>query len=449
MAVATMTESSPAQVSDSTDAVSSPSAPLSSPTISGRLDVAVLDVDGPPGVAFIRSLGSRGVFVDAYSHLPHPAGRYSRHVRNFHSSPSPFEPDAYVEWLAGEMSSGRIGLVAPTSDYTAFAVAAAMDMAGIAPHPGIPTSDTAWQCLHKGEFGALMESVGFASIPYRLPTSLDRALAAGEELGYPVMLKPRSHVGVGLHRGSVVNDAAGMRASFEALELGAGSDIALERDPDLMWPMVQKFISTDRLDVVSVAGCLDADGNVMSAGLCRKMAQWPPEIGIGTLFESLESALFLDQALDAVRVALGTGVFEIEVCVDRSTGESFPIDLNPRAYGQITLEMERGNDLPALWYEVATGVKLLAEPPRGELPEVWQAGLTHYSGAVMNLALGPDRRRTARELAEVLRRPRVGSMLSRRDPLPALALVAHMLRHPGGLVRPYVAARRAGRAAEQ
>lgn len=403
-----------------------------------RPPVVVLDADGPPGVAFIRSLGARGVPVDAYSHLWEAAGRYSRHVRRFRRSPDPLAPDEYVDWLAQEMAEGRIGLVAPTSDYTVYATALAMERAGIVAPPGIADLDTAWRCLHKGVFGELMDSVGFPTAPFRLPTSLDEALAAGEELGYPVILKPRSHVGVGLHRGTVVHDAAAMRSAFGPLHIRPEASVALDRDGDLGWPMVQRLIPGDRLDVVSIAGCLDREGQLVSAGLSRKLAQWPPDVGIGTLFEAVDSASFTDRAIDAIRVAIGTGVFELEVCIDRVTGESFPIDLNPRAFGQVTMEIARGNDLPAAWYEVVAETQLGREPLRGVEPEVWQAGMTYYPGIVMGLVFGPDRRRVIRDFTAVTRRPRIGSMLRWSDPLPSMALIASSLRNPSSLVRPYL-----------
>ena len=45
-----------------------------------------------------------------------------------------------------------------------------------------------------------------------------------------------------------------------------------------------------------------------------------------------------------VRQVLGTGLFELEVLVERATGEYYAIDLNPRGFGQMTLDMAAGRD---------------------------------------------------------------------------------------------------------
>lgn len=407
----------------------------------GQQAVAVLDADGPPGIAFIRSLGARGIPVDAYGHRRFPAGRFSRHVRSYHRSPSPYETDRYVEWLAEEFSSGRIRLVAPTSDYVVFAVAEAMDLAEIAHSVGMPSSDVAWNSLHKGQFGEAMESVGFPTLPYRLPTSAVQALEAADELGYPVVLKPRSHVGVGLYRGSVAHDASQLAESFQRLDVGDECALGLARDPDLGWPLLQHYVDNPHIHKVSVAGCIGADGEVLAAGLSRTMAQSPPRVGIGTMFEALAPSPIVDRAVDAVRMALGPGLFEIEVCVDRETGDAWPIDLNPRAYGQISLEIARGNDLPALWYQLVTGVEQRDMDIASPVPEVWQAGVMYYASALGGLFSGPNRRAQWSEIVAHAKRPRVGSVFQWKDPIPAIVLSAHTLRNPRALIRPFLSRR--------
>ena len=404
----------------------------------GRVDVAILDPDGPPGVAFIRALGSRGVEVHAFSSVSRPAGRYSKHLGSLAESPSLLDTDRAVDWLAGLMSTGDIGLVAPTSDYAVFAAAAAMDQAGIDPPAAIPGIDATWACLHKGVFDERLRSIGVDTVPQRLPTSLDEAIAAADELGYPVILKPRTHVGVGLERGGVVHDRAELEAVFHEYPIEGADRAGLVRDPELGWPLMQSFRAGPSTDVISVAGCLGPDGELWAVGGCRKLSQWPPGAGIGTLFETCDVDAYLDLTVRVVAATLGEGIFELELLVDHDAGTCFPIDLNPRAYGQVALEVARGNDLPGLWYRLATGTELPALPARDPLPEVWQSGTTHLPGAVLGILAGPDRRRRASELRTLMRRPRVGSIYDARDRTPAAVLALTLLRHPGSFVRPFL-----------
>lgn len=404
----------------------------------GRTDVAVLDPDGPPGVSFIRALGSRGVDVHGFSSTARPAGRYSKHLASLTESPSLLDTDRAVDWLAGRLSDSTIGLVAPTSDYAVFAAAAAMDVAGIESPPGIPGIDAVWACLHKGVFDERLKAIGVDTVPQRLPTSLDDAIAAADELGYPVILKPRTHVGVGLERGGVVHDRAELEAVFREYPIDGADRSGLSRDPDLGWPLMQSFRAGPNTDVVSVAGCLGPDGRLWAVGGCRKLAQWPPGAGIGTLFETCDVEQHLDATVAVVGATLGSGIFELEWLVDHDAGTSFPIDLNPRAYGQVSLEVARGNDLPGLWYRLATGAELAALPAHDPAPEVWQSGTTYLPGAVLGIVAGPDRRRRLRELRSLMRRPRVGSIYDGDDRKPAAVLALTLLRHPGSFVRPFL-----------
>ena len=125
--------------------------------------------------------------------------------------------------------------------------------------------------------------------------------------------------------------------------------------------------------------------------------------------------------MEAVRKVLGSGPFELELLVDTTTSEYWAIDLNPRGFGQITLDIALGYDLPRLWYQSVTGAALDAAtapttPPRtiGTRPS------RRTSGLAVRLARGPHRRDIFRH--SLLRAGRRGSRRSWewRDPLPGL-----------------------------
>jgi hypothetical protein len=92
-----------------------------------RRTVTVFDIDLPPGVAFVRSLVRAGVPVAPYSVDKRAAGRYSRYAGTVGDCPSVRSTDEFIAWLADSLTDGTIDLVAPTSDYVAFAMATAME----------------------------------------------------------------------------------------------------------------------------------------------------------------------------------------------------------------------------------------------------------------------------------------------------------------------------------
>ncbi|MFK7918041.1 MAG: hypothetical protein AB8G14_08200 [Ilumatobacter sp.] len=403
-----------------------------------RSTVAVLDPEGPPGVAFIRSLGRRGVTMVAYSESKAVAGRWSRAVARHEHSPGVHDAERYLAWLTDMIGSGAITHVAPTSDYTVYATAIARQRAGVQVPAGGVSFEAAWACLHKPTFDRVAAKVGFAPVPAALPTSIDEAIVAAAALGYPLVIKPRTHIGVGIGRGAIVHDEHELRTHFARAEVDPAHGEALALDPDLAWPMLQRFIASAGLEVVSVSGCLSAGGAAMHVGHTSKLAQWPPGLGVGSLFESRRPEVHTELALKVVEQALGAGLFELELAIDRHTGEAWPIDLNPRAYGQVALEVARGNDLPGAWFELATGRHLEPFAVRDPLPELWVSAMAHHPGALIGLLRGPQRRAELRRLRTLLGRPRVGSVADRRDPIPGLVMGLQMLRHPGSLVRPFL-----------
>lgn len=416
---------------------------------SGQRPVAVFDAGWPPGIAFIRSLGRAGVPLIVYGNERSPTGRFSRYVTEFRVAPSVQCTDRFVDWLSDEMADGRIDLIAPTSDYIAFNVAAAQAKLSERVPPGTPEREHLFDCLFKDRFATAIAAAGFPTPTTFAPMTPDEAVTCATSLGYPVLLKPRSHVGVGITRGIVVHSSEELRKAFVPFEIGQGHDTAFAIDADLALPLVQRYFKPGTVDVVSVSGMLDDHGSVLAVSHSRKTHQWPPRLGIGTQFQSLPAQPFTQAAVDAVRKILGRGVFELEVLVDRSTGEYWAIDLNPRGFGQMALDIARGSDLPKLWYDSVVGATVSVAPPlhTGDHDAAtWRMGVHYYAGAVVraiagdgdNGAVGPATRQLSALPPAQGPRRRVGAVWDWRDPVPSLVWTMKLLRHPGGLVRPYL-----------
>lgn len=401
--------------------------------------VAVFDASLPPGLAFVRSLGARGIPVHVYGADSLASARLSRHATGFRSCPPPHHADEFVDWLVDELATDRFDLVALTSDYVAFAVTEAGDRSGRR-IVGAPDPTAVRTCLFKREFNAAMDRVGFPVPKTAAPSDTDGALAAADSFGYPVVLKPRSHAGIGLARGVVVHDPEALRREFAPLSAPSRLASAARHDPDLAYPLVQEYLhddaAPDAYDVVSISGVLDGDGNVLAVGHSRKMGRWPGRLGVGTVFERSAEEPFTEAALEAVQAVLGSGIFELEVVVHRPTGRHWAIDLNPRAFGQISLDIALGRDLPALWYESVTGRRLAMNArPVEPTPQFWHQGVPVWVGAAVALMDGADRRRTVRRLIAHQRTPHVGAAAQLADPLPGLAFGWGLLKHPRSLVR--------------
>lgn len=401
--------------------------------------VTIFDVDLPPGVAFVRSLGRAGVPVVVATSDRTAAGRLSRYAATARACPHVRRSDEFVGWLADELATGSIDLVAPTSDYVAFAVAAAIEKVGIeAAAVGHPEPDAVRTCLFKDRFYAAAPHSGLPAPPSATATTTAEAIAVARELQYPVVLKPRTHAGLGVRRGTVVRNAVDLAATFGPLPLSPGQSCVLVHDPDLALPVIQHYYELGTVTVISLSGYIGRDGSMQALTHCRKVSQSPRRLGVGTMFEPIGDQPFTEQAVGAVRDLLGTGIFELEVLVDVETGAHGAVDLNPRAFGQLTLDIALGRDLPVLWYNDVTGSDLPGAPPARRPPRFWHDAVGSYVGFGVRLARGPHRKYIAEHAWGRMVSPSVGAMHEWRDPLPGLRFGLAHFRHPRAFLRPFL-----------
>ena len=249
--------------------------PTGGPHISpeGCRQVAVLDSGFPPRIAFIRSLGRAGVPVVAFSDRRAAGGRFSFHASGVRQCPPPARFDDLTAWLSEEFERGSIDLVAPTSDNVSFAVGGALARPGRkSADAGHSSFDAVGTSLCKGRLPRRWRRSG-SRRRRRAAALARRGSAAADELGYPLMLKPRSHVGVATIRGAVVRSPDELARGFVPYALDSGNSAALRHFPELRCPILQRYYEPGSVDVISVCGCLDEDGSVVALACARKVSR--------------------------------------------------------------------------------------------------------------------------------------------------------------------------------
>jgi D-aspartate ligase len=414
--------------------------PVTSSSQTDRPHVAVFDADAPPALAFVRSLGRLGVPVHVYAPTRFCVSRFSRYATRTSLAPAVDDAAAFVPWLRQEMEDGRIELIAPTSDLLAFYLTCVDDLLSPRMRAVLPSRKQILDTLLKDRFHARCEALGQVTPRTLCPTSLEEALALRESISWPSILKPRSHVGVGLARGVLIKSVSELEREFRPYGIAEGNRSVAEECPGVEWPMIQEYVPGALQNLYSVSGVLDAQGRVVACAGSRKSTQWPPHLGVGTSFAPHDDARLIDQGVKLARDILGRGIFELELIYDARTDRYIAIDLNPRAFGQIALDIARGHDLPAVWYRLAIGEEVEPLPqPAGDVR--WVHGIPYHLGQLIGLMRGPQRGQRLSNYVESLRHRSVDVVHDLRDPLPSLAFTAKMLRHPGGLVRPFLSSR--------
>jgi predicted ATP-grasp superfamily ATP-dependent carboligase len=388
--------------------------------------VGIFDADVPTALAFTRSLGRAGVPVRVYSPRRFPVARFSKHCASFARCPEPENAALFLPWLAEELKSGRIQLVAPTSDLIAFYLA---ELSASFVPGRMPTHSAVLDSLFKDRFDAACARGGFR-VPWAMyPHSVEEAHARADEVRYPAILKPKSHVGVGLERGHVVRDAAELRQAYRAYQIPGHWAAICARYPELSLPMIQEYVPGTLENLYSVSGVLGSDGEVIAASASRKAAQWPPTLGVGIEFHSVSDEELVSRGVALAQQVLGRGIFEVEFIRDARVNDLIAIDLNPRAHGFITFDIARNNDLPLLWYRLATGEPLAPQAPaRDDL--IWTHSVPYQVRRWVNRFKGRPEGPSPAASVDIVN--------DLRDPLPSAPFLAVMLRHPGGLVRPFL-----------
>jgi predicted ATP-grasp superfamily ATP-dependent carboligase len=234
-------------------------------------------------------------------------------------------------------------------------------------------------------------------------------------------------------RGAIAHDATELRQQFGPYPVEPGQQDLIERHPEQRWPVLQAYVPDALAHLYSVSGVLEGDGPALATSLCQKTAQWPPTLGVGTVFHSCADDGLLAQGTRLAQRLLGRGLFELELIVDPA-GQALAVDLNPRAFGQISLNLARGHDLPLLWYRQSCGLPVApAAAPRDGVR--WRHALPFHVDQGLQLWHAPARlSQLDRYLAE-LRAPHVDIVHDLGDPLPGLWFTAKMLRHPRALIR--------------
>lgn len=223
---------------------------------------------------------------------------------------------------------------------------------------GLPqlSAEAARNCRDKYATRTLMSRAGLAAVRHRLVTTVDEAVAAAAEFGYPVVLKPRALAGsIGVTR---ADDEGQVRAAF-ALAAGA----AYATLPTGHGVLVEEFLDGEEISVDSVVH----DGAVHVVHVARKRLGFAPyfeEVGhlVAAPVAEPWAAEVRELVAGAHRVlGVTTGVTHAEV------------RLTTRGPRLIELNARLGGDLIPFISAFATGIDLVAaaaELSFGRLPDL-------------------------------------------------------------------------------
>jgi hypothetical protein len=260
----------------------------------------------------------------------------------------------FLPWLSEEIRSGRISRVAPTTDLITYYIALLRHEFPPEVQRSVPPLEEIENCLIKTQFAARCAAIGQPTPATITPNDPRIAVDMAQDLGFPLILKPKSHMVVGFtERGRLIRDAGQLARYFIPYPVQPGHEPLAKQFPELRWPLLQRYIPSASRRVYSVTGLKDPDHGVVVASLSYKREQWPQDTGTSTIQVSCSNDAILRGGVSVVEQMISRGLFELELVQD---GDSMlAIDLNPRAFGFIALDVALGRDLPWLWLRSTLG----------------------------------------------------------------------------------------------
>jgi predicted ATP-grasp superfamily ATP-dependent carboligase len=168
--------------------------------------VAVFDNFWGTTLAFARSLGEKRVPLHVYGN---GAVRWSRYCAR-HLSCHPVEAaDEFEPWLRDKIRAGEITRVAPTTDLLAYYISRLRQEFPPEVQRSIAPLEEIENCLIKTRFALGSQISGqptLTTLAPDNPAAIEDCVAA---LGYPMILKPKSHLVVGFEeRGHLIENVA-------------------------------------------------------------------------------------------------------------------------------------------------------------------------------------------------------------------------------------------------
>ncbi len=324
---------------------------------SGKVIPALLTLGDHYGsLAATRSLGSKGIPVVFAEHRRGTVAQTSRFVTRHEVCPPASDLSAMAEWLIAFGQKNGPHFLYPTNDDMAWIITRHASRLEKYFRMWRPSFHATESLLNKEFLSQASVEVGLPVPNSAFPKSADEAIASADQLGWPLLLKPKTQMGfLSKAKGVICHDADDVRRNWQLWQ----GDVKYHQEiythsVNGTYPIAQEFLKHTAHDTFSIGGFVDAERGQIVALSSRKVFQRPRRLGVGIAFESEPmDDKFKWQVLKLCQLVKYSGVFEAEFLASNTKGQYVLADFNPRFYGQMAFEVARGLDLPHFAYIAA------------------------------------------------------------------------------------------------
>ena len=315
--------------------------------------VLVLDANQRSALAIIRSLGRQGLSIVAGDSVTSPLGGASRFAAASVCYPDPAAaPAQFISQLIDITDCLAIETIIPATDLTTMLLVSQSNLSKSL-HLATPPAASYEALTDKAHLVDLARKLGVSVPETRVVQSVDAAIDAAHDFGFPVVLKPaRSRY---LKDGHVQSTSVQIVRHAESLPAAVRSLSWLGDIPCL----VQRFVPGYGAGAFALYGT----SGPIAWFAHRRLREKPPAGGVSVLSESVPLDPALQSAAATLLSAVGwTGVAMVEFRI-ATDGTPYLMEVNGRFWGSLQLSIDSGIDFPWLLYRLTHGMAVDAPAP--------------------------------------------------------------------------------------
>lgn len=384
----------------------------------GKRPLAIVMGGSVNGLSFVRSLGRRGIPILLLD-SERLVGTYSRYGTTVLLPQPDKNPDEWVgllEFLGSRLDAH--GVIFSTSDAHGLFVSQQAKLLERYFRFLVPSAETTAQIVDKKTQYTIAKSVGIPIPQTYFPKNLDEVRGISTGLKYPCIVKPyKAHEGrgkIGNKKVVVAESRKSLVSVFESIGNG---------DPSFM---VQEIIPGEDNALYGYLAFWDANHHEHAWLTKRKLRQYPPHYGDGSLQETIECQEVAQLGRKLLQAFNYQGFVGIEFKFDARDGTYRLMEINPRTVSGNQLCISAGVDFPGIGYQYLTGCDLGLHPARP-----FQRGVRYVNeewDLKAYLALRKSGELTLGSWLHSIRGAQAKALGALDDPLPIVVTMSRVVR---------------------